>query len=143
MKFWILGIILVGSFALADLDSGHYQGVDSSGLSCEILVGDVSFENGVKHPLNERVSVVVNGQEWSLSHPKVIDEESGKVRFNHSYFEATISTARDGKFGAQYLKMTIDHDAEPHRPKEYIYLNDSYRDSVSSTKIECKSLVKR
>ncbi len=142
MRVLLTSLMVLSAIAYADLDSGRYLGTDNKGLPCEIFVGDVSFENGIKHPLNERVQVVVQNVEWTLSHPKVVDEESGKVRFNHNYFEATVSSALEERFGAQYLKMTIDHDAEPHRPTQFLLINDDYRDASRSTKVECKGLVK-
>jgi hypothetical protein len=126
----------------ADLDSGRFVGTDSSGQPCEITVGEVSFVNGVKHPLNERVTVIHNTQSWELAHPKVLNEEEGKVRFNHNYFEGLITIAKDSRFGAQYLKMTINHDAEPHRPTSFLYISDDYRDSLRNLKIECINLKK-
>lgn len=142
MKYLVVLLALVAKMSYADLDSGNYVGIDSEGRSCEISVGVVTFENGAKHPLNERVSVIVNQLEWKLSHPKVLNEQESKVRFNHNLFEGLVTTTRDLRFGAQYLKMTIDHDAKPHRPTEYLYINDDYRDASKSFKIECKNLVK-
>lgn len=142
MKNLVIMFVFITNMSYADLDSGRYAGTDLQGNACEILVGEVSFENGIKHPLNERVTVVVNQLEWKLSHPKVLNEQEGKVRFNHNFFEGLVTTTRELRFGAQYLKMTIDHDAEPHRPMEYIYINDDYRDASKSSKVECKNLVK-
>lgn len=128
--------------ALADIDSGNYQGVDQNGGQCQVVVGEVTFEGGVRHPLNERLEVELDGVRWTLSHKKVVDEDNGTVRFDHNYFEGTIAVARNQRFGAQYLKITIDHDAEPHRPVEFIYLNDDYKDNQKNLKQICSQLQK-
>lgn len=129
--------LLTSSAAFAGIEIGKYEGTSEKGV-CNLEVVSYSYEGGVHHPLNERVTVVENGFEWTVRHPPVINEEAGKVRFNHNFFEAVLPTPT----GAKFLKMTINHDVEPHAPTSYMFIEDNYKDSTKSVKEVCSNLVK-
>lgn len=136
MKVLFVLMILAAATARADLVTGLFKGTDLEGHACEISVVSVGFENNMPHPLNERVTVILNGQEWKLGHPAEVNEEASKVRFNHNSFRGITPT----KVGAQFLRLNIDHDAEPHAPTSYTFVNDNYRDDVKSGTITCTGL---
>lgn len=136
MKTLLALIIFAASTANADLLTGVFKGTDAEGHPCEISVVSVGFENDMRHPLNERVTVVLSGQEWKLAHPSEINESKGKVRFNHNSFLGITPT----KTGAMFLRLNIDHDAEPHAPTSYTYVNDNYRDESKSVVMNCTGL---
>lgn len=129
--------LLASSTTFAGIETGKYEGTSEKGV-CNLEVLSYSYEGGVHHPLNERVAVVENGFEWTVRHPPVINEEAGKVRFNHNFFEAVLPTPT----GAKFLKMTINHDVEPHAPTSYTFIEDNYKDSAKSVKEVCSNLVK-
>ena len=131
-------VLFISATSFAGLDIGKFEGTSEKGEPCKLEVVSYSYENGVHHPLNERVTVIENGNEWIVRHPPVINEEEGKVRFNHNFFETVSPTAT----GAKFLKMTINHDAEPHAPISYTVIEDNYKDSTKSSKEVCNSLVK-
>lgn len=138
MKNLIFAIVLLSSVSsFAGLELGKYQGTSAKGV-CNLEVVSYSYENDVKHPLNERVKIIENGYEWIVRHPPVINVEAGKVRFDHNYFEAVLPTPT----GAKFMQMTINHDAEPHAPTSYTFIEDNYRDSAKSIKEVCSNLVK-
>lgn len=138
MKNLVFAVVLFSSVSsFAGLELGKYQGTSEKGV-CGIEVLSYSYENNMKHPLNEKVAVVVDNKEWTVKHPPVINEEAGKVRFDHNFFETVIPTST----GAKLLKMTINHDAEPHAPVAYTFIEDNYRDQSKSVKEVCSGLVK-
>lgn len=136
MKTFFVLMIFAATTARADLVTGLFKGTDLEGHACEINVVSVGHEGDLRHPLTERVTVVLNGQEWKLGHPAEVNEEASKVRFNHNSFRGITPT----KVGAQFLRLNIDHDAEPHAPTSYTFVNDNYRDDVKSGTITCTGL---
>ena len=130
-------VVFFTSAAFAGIEIGKYQGISEKGL-CSLEVLSYSYEGGVHHPINERVTVVENGFEWTVRHPPVIDEEANKIRFNHNLFEAVVPTPA----GAKFLKVIINHDVEPHAPVSYTFIEDNYKDSAKSVKEICSDLVK-
>lgn len=138
MKSLIFAFTLLLSVkSFAGIEIGKYQGTSEKGV-CNLEVLSYSYEGGVHHPLNERVAVIENGFEWTVKHPPVINEEAGKVRFDHNFFEAVLPTPT----GAKFLKMTINHDVEPHAPTSYTFIEDNYKDSSKSMKEVCSNLVR-
>lgn len=131
--------VIFGSLAAhADVEYGVFQGTDQNGLTCEIEVLVKWYAHNEKHPLNERITVRVDGLHWDLAHPAVVVESDSKVRFDHSYFHHAEATRE----GAEYLRVNIDHDSEPHAPTSYTLFQDNYRDSTKSRKVVCSELVK-
>lgn len=123
------------STAQADLVTGLFKGTDADGHPCEINVVSVGFE-GERHPLNERVTVTLSGQEWKLAHPAEVNETKGKVRFNHNSFRGILPN----KMGAAFLRLNINHEAEPHAPTSYTFINDNYRDESKTQIVTCEGL---
>lgn len=123
--------------SFAGLETGKYVGTTKNGEVCAIEVVSYSYENNAKHPLNEKVLVIIDEMEWTVKHPPVVSVEEGKVRFDHNFFEAVIPVAT----GAKFLQMTINHDVEPHAPTSFTLIEDNYRDSSKSSKIVCTGLV--
>ncbi len=137
MKFLILSFVALFSVkSVAGIETGKFAGTSDKGVQCLIEVISYSYENNVKHPLNEKVHVNVEGQEWTVKHPAVITIEEGKVRFDHNFFEAVVPTS----VGANFLQMTINHDVEPHAPTTFTLIEDNYRDSTKSVKTVCRNL---
>ncbi|MES2767510.1 MAG: hypothetical protein V4596_00070 [Bdellovibrionota bacterium] len=136
--FAFITALSISVTSFAGIDIGKYEGTSQKGEPCKLEVLSYSYENDVHHPLNERVTIVENGTEWIVRHPPVINEEEGKVRFNHNFFETVSPTPT----GAKFLKMTINHDAEPHAPTSYTFIEDNYKDATKSVKEVCSGLVK-
>lgn len=123
-------------FASADIPVGVYTGKDAAGTACQVEVVNIYFENNQPHPLNERATVKFAGETWAVAHPTVISEEKSKVRFNHDQLLQVVATST----GAKILILKIDHDTEPHGPKELVLIDDNYKNAAATTKTVCSGL---
>ena len=132
-------LALLGFFssfsALAHLEVGTYKGVTPEGAECFVQIENVFFLNNLKHPLSERAAVKFNNVIYTIQHPSVIDEQNLKVRFSHDYFETVVPFAG----GAEYIKMTMSHDAESEGPSSFTTIKDNWKTNTSS-KSACLSL---
>jgi hypothetical protein len=137
--WFVAGVILVGgASAEAHLKLGTYRGFEpNSGAPCALNVSAIRFEGGIRHPLNERVDITVEGRSWTLVHPARIDASSGKVLFSG----ATLEAAQGISGGAEAAVLTMSHEEGKEGPQELILLQHDYRDESRSLKRVCSGLV--
>ena len=77
MKNLIILALTICSFgAYAHIEIGTYTGKNDAREACSFEVKGVTFKDNVRHPLNERVVIVVDGQTFELSHRPMIDSLS-------------------------------------------------------------------
>jgi hypothetical protein len=134
----VLGFLFLSSVsAEAHLKVGKYQGkLGTAGESCEIEIKAIEFPSGVRHPLNERVRVVVNGVEWVLSHAPSVSEAPLSVQWDSSH----LTGAQGTREGAFFLSLEIDHTEGHEGPSQFV-LTEDYRDAGTQDRMStCQGL---
>jgi hypothetical protein len=130
-----LTILFFATKGQAHLEPGVYKGKDQNLEDCSFEVKRTYFKDGVKHPLNERIEIVIAGLAREVQHPALITYpsgvESGRVHFNHDIFEAVYSTA----VGAQSITVDFDHDAK--LPTQFTLIESDWVQKSDKTVI-CK-----
>jgi hypothetical protein len=109
MKSILIVFFLFAGSAQADLLLGVFQGKTPSGEVCEIQVKSKFYFPDQKHPLNERVSVTVEGLNWDLAHPPALNLALGTVSFDHNIFQHIVPI-ENAVQASEALVMKIDHD---------------------------------
>lgn len=132
LKCAALTLPLMASTSLAHVEPGKYSGTTSQNVSCEMIAGETYFEHDQRHPLNERIKIQVDGSEYLVSHPAIVDEASGVVTFNHDVFQGVLPTSS----GAKALIVHMVHTEEKEGPVSFTLIESSWRDS-QSTKTTC------
>jgi hypothetical protein len=84
----------------AGIEIGTWKGKISESANCFIDVGDQTFENNLKHPLNERISFTIGSIKYSVHHPYLMNLKDGSVSFNHEQLEAVTPTS-NGTYALQ------------------------------------------
>lgn len=125
------------SAAMAHFELGEYRGTAADGTACSFTVKGVSFEGNLRHPLNERIEIVFNGVSYALSHPPVVDDTAGTVRFDHDHARAIRGVAT----GAEALTVTMDHSEGRDGPGSFVFVSDNYKSPAMSSKLTCTGLV--
>ncbi len=133
------------SMAGATLAQGHVQpgvhaGQTAEGKDCHLVAKPTTFENGQKHPLNERIQMKVSpagaqGLEWTVSHPPLLSVEKSEVGFNHDEFRGFL--AQSG--GAQALLVRMVHEDDREGPDSYVWIAHDWKNKTSQ-KVECLGL---
>jgi hypothetical protein len=128
------------NFVLAGLELGVYEGKTPQQEACLVAIENVEYI-GVKHPLNERVKVLVSFSEsnFILSHPKNIDLTLGTVRANGS----TLSGALANQFGSEAVILNLTHSSDSTKINLVNYVRESSSPELDSLNQECRDLVKR
>ena len=128
-------ILALASTAGAHVEPGTYVGKTPEGTACSMVAGKTFFEGGVKHPLNERISISVNGDTLIVGHPPVVDSNTGVVKFNHDLFQRVIAT----KTGARALEIVMEHSDTFEGPRSFTWMDDSWTEKKRSS-IKCMDL---
>ncbi len=123
MKSLAVVFSFISVTAFAHIHDGLWKGVDSSGRACEMKVMQNYFENNTPHPLNERIKVVISGEEFVLRHPPVIDLAQKVAAFDHDSFESIVPHSK----GAKALVVKMSHAEGAEGPTEYHVINHEYR----------------
>lgn len=142
MKSIIIALLFVAGSAQADLLLGVFEGQTANGEVCKIQVNTKYYFPDQHHPLNERVSVTVDGLNWDLAHPPVLNVEAGTVTFDHNVFQQIVALDEVGRMGSEALVMKINHDVEPHPAIEFTHIVHDYRNASQSKKVTCLNLKK-
>ncbi|MGE3975132.1 MAG: hypothetical protein AB7F59_11465 [Bdellovibrionales bacterium] len=139
MKSLILGLsMILASPAFAHIAIGTYKGVDANGQACSFDVTAVTFEDGARHPLNERVAVMFNQIGFVLRHAPSVDvTRSVAVTFEKDMLSG-VKGYSDYTW-AFLLKMV--HDEQNDGPTEMTIVKQDNRNPSMSTKSICKNLV--
>lgn len=131
MLFVLAGLVpAVGS---AHLELKKYFGVNAQGAACTFEVKAITFQNNIKHPLNERVEVVFGERSYFLSHPGQTDVATGQVGFNHDILQA-ISAMNTG---AESITLLMSHEEGKEGPTELVYSRHDWKTNTVE-KQSCK-----
>lgn len=128
--------LLASTVASAHIQVGTYKGSDGTDGGCSLEVKEVFFQNGVRHPLNERVRVVVGGVEFVVGHPPVIDTAASVAHFNHDLFQGVLPT----DVGAKALEIKMEHGVAADGPTEFRVVDHAWSEQTG-TKTECLALM--
>lgn len=134
-KYAILLTLLISSSVFAHIKPGLWKGVDTTGQDCFMQVGAQTFVTGMAHPLNERIEVTIDGNNFSLQHPPVVSVEKSIVKFNHDLFESVLAT----KTGAAAVIIKMSHAEGFEGPTEWTTLNHTWSEEKAVTKV-CSQL---
>ena len=121
MKLVVLGL-LFSLPALAHVEPGTYVGTDEEGKECSMVAGSTYFEGGERHPLRERIKIVVNGQEFIVGHPPVLNFAESVVTFNHDAFEGVLAVAK----GAKALQVGMEHSEKFEGPTGFTLVTNDW-----------------
>jgi hypothetical protein len=118
--FLLAGGILLASQAQAHVRTGFYDGMAMGSVPCSIEVKQVHFV-GVRSPLNERVEIVYENREFTLSHSPRVD-----LNRNALTFEAgKLSSVRGLEGGAEGFVLSMVHTPEHTGPVAFTYIRKS------------------
>ena len=135
----LLGLFLLFPLsAMAHVEDGLYQGTTDKGAVCEMTSNKTYFEGTFKHPLNERVELVVNGVTFIVQHPAIIDETKPSAGFDHDQFKGVVPT----KTGAQALVVKMAHTEKSEGPTEYYLITHTYKGNIAEV-LKCSGLLKK
>lgn len=126
-KSVLIALAVLTSFtalsAFAHIEPGIWKGVNPDGKECVLEVFEQTFESDVRHPLNERIRVRVNGDEFQIYHPRAIDATKGLVSFNHDFFEGVLATS----VGSNAIVITMVHSDEFEGPSSFRWMRDNWK----------------
>jgi hypothetical protein len=116
-------LLFVPGVSMAHIEDGLWKGQDEKGQACEMKVLQNYFENNTHHPLNERIKVEINGEEFVLRHPPVIKLAEKVAAFDHDTFESIVPHSK----GAKALVVKMNHSEGAEGPTEFHVINHEYR----------------
>lgn len=119
----ILISLLVGLFAQAHIEPGVHTGKTADGQVCEMTVGNTYFDKNVRHPLNERIDITVNGDAFTVQHPPVISVTNKSAFFDHDHFHGVLPTST----GAKALVIDMAHTDQFEGPVSFHLIIHAYK----------------
>lgn len=131
----LLALLLAPSFALAHITPGTWKGKTAEGKECSMHAGPTYFEGGARHPLNERIAITVDGKEYKVGHPPVLDFAQPKAFFNHDVFQGLLPTGT----GAQAIEIEMAHEEGREGPVSFTYVDHAWK-SDTRTSYKCAGL---
>lgn len=136
MKLLILPVVFaLSTQAFAHVDPGVYRGTTPDGKPCEMKAIGTEFENGQRHPLNERVTIEYGGETFVLSHPSLIDRPAARVTFNHDLFHGVLPNAS----GAKAMIVEMAHTQQYEGPVAFEVIEHNWKTKASS-KTRCENI---
>jgi hypothetical protein len=127
--------ILTAIPAMAHIEVGTHSGQTADGKTCSFIAGEQTFENGLRHPLNERIKINIDGEDFNIQHPATIDLEKGVTYFNHDQFQAVQPTTK----GSKALVIKMVHSKEFEGPSEFTLINSEWKSGQNQV-IQCTGL---
>lgn len=138
MKLLVGLTLLLFSFSvLAHIEPGTWKGIVSADANCFMDVGAQTFENGMPHPLNERIAITVGSTTYSVRHPYAMNPADGTVSFNHDLFEGVVATAT----GAFAIQIKMAHTAEFEGPVSLSVMEHNWKTGDKEV-VNCTDLKK-
>lgn len=138
----ILALTFLTAFAAlsasAHIEPGVWVGKSASGKECALEVFEQTFDRDVHHPLNERIRVRVNGDEFRIYHPREIDLRKNVVKFNHDRFESVLPTG----VGSNALVIDMLHAKDFEGPTGFRWIEDNWKTKASRS-LTCLGLKHR
>jgi hypothetical protein len=138
MKRILLLLLASLPSAYAHVEPGLYTGTTPTGKACSMIAIRSFFENGLAHPLNERVVLQVGNDVFTVGHPPVVSPEKSVVHFNHDFFQGLLPFLG----GAKALIIGMNHEEGKEGPTGFTFLEHQWK-SDARMKIECRGLVFR
>ena len=120
---FVMAGLMFGLNASAHIEVGVWEGKTADGAVCSMTTGATFFENNMAHPLNERIKITVDGNEFVVHHPAGLDRAKGTVAFNHDFFQGWVATSN----GARGLEIEMVHSAEYEGPRSFWVTEDNWR----------------
>lgn len=139
MKAFALTLVatsLVSFSAFAHVEPGTHTGKTSAGVECKMEAGVTYFENNAHHPLNERIKITVDGTEFTVGHPPIVDAQNEIVFFNHDMFQGVSPTST----GAKALQVEMIHTEEKEGAVSFTLIENFWK-TGKKTSVVCESLV--
>lgn len=137
-KIIILALTLLALNSFSALELGIYEGADGDD-KCLLSINNVSYLNNVKHPLNERVEVLVSFSEsnFIVTHFPIINTEEVNVAAETELLKGAQASAEL----VEAIVMKMIHSTDYHGPDSFTYI---YHDLTSGekTKKVCNNLRK-
>ncbi len=137
MKFvFALALIILSVPALAGVKAGTWTGTTADGKACSMTASETYFENSAHHPLNERIKMTVEGTEYVVGHPPIVDAATSTAFFNHDLFQGLVPTAT----GAKALVIDMIHSETKEGPVRFTAIENKWR-TGEKTSIVCDNIV--
>jgi hypothetical protein len=133
-----LMVLTISVPAFAKLEEGDYRGTDTDGNECGFEIKKVSYVDDERHPLNERVEIVVDGVNVVLAHPQTIDMEQGTVEIDHDKFIGAIGV--EGGIVAANLAIEHEEKEASETPTSLTLLRIDENDSSNNVTLVCEQL---
>lgn len=131
---------LVFAFSMtahSHIEKGTWRGDVSANAFCFMEVGDTTFINNIKNPLNERIAIQIGQTQYSVKHPHSVDFVSGTISFNHDVFEDVVPTAT----GAYALQIKMSHNSQGSAPESLSVMEHDWKSGFKEV-VACKNLIK-
>jgi hypothetical protein len=135
MKWLLVPVVLFAVPALAHVEPGLYKGVTEDGKECSMVAGKQYFENGVRHPLNERFPITVDGKAFVVGHPPIVDSQQAIAYFNHDLLQGVLPTDS----GAIALEIEMVHSQEFEGPRRFTLIEHAWK-ADHRTAFKCNDL---
>jgi len=141
-KMRLVSILLLsfGFAAQAHIDPGTYIGTNDKGAGCSMKVIEQFYEGGLPHQLTEKIRIEIEGQEYLVGHPAVIDETADKVIFNHDRFQGLVPYGDTAATrGAKALIVEMSHDPAHRGPTEFKVMDHKWTQATAAV-TKCTNL---
>lgn len=123
MKKLFCGFLLLPVVSFAHLELKKYPCVAPADVACEVEVKAITFQNDMKHPLNERVEVIFQNRTHFLRHPETVDMQTGAIGFNHDLLQETVATSS----GAESITLMMSHEVGKEGPVELVISTHNWK----------------
>lgn len=131
----LISTVVFSSLAAAHVEPGVYVGTTPDGASCQFTAVTMKFQNGLHHPLTERVVIEFAGETFEVGHPSAIDRTNAQVTFNHDLFQGLLPNAN----GAKAMIVEMIHSQTFEGPGAFEVIDHNWR-TKSSTKLRCENI---
>lgn len=138
MKLFLTALVatLIAPSAFAHLELGKYAGTLKNGeSSCSFEVRSVSFVENRRHPLNERVELVVGDTRFVLSHQPKINVADGSVGFDKDNLSGALGTS----YGGTAAVLAMSHTEGNEGPRSLTIAIHDYKRNLKETSV-CTNL---
>lgn len=132
VKTLFLTLALIPTAAFAHVEPGTYTGITADKSVCSMVAGAQYFVDDKPHPLNERIRITVDGTEFVVGHPAVIDTSKDLVSFNHDLFQGVRAT----NTGAQVLEIVMSHEPGKEGPVSFALVENFWK-TGKKTALRC------
>jgi hypothetical protein len=131
MKALILSTLFIASVSQAHIKPGDHFGTQRDGQKCSMTVGKTYFIDDFKHPLQERIEIKINGEDFLVQHPPVISPSRSLAFFNHDRFHAINANPTGAKAVVIDMGVVDGHKA----PTRFVLIDQNYKEKTQSKKV--------